>query len=734
MTAGSILAPQVIPLRIPTAGKAKHEIDTNTFIEIKSDTPDVALCYTIDGHKPEPFRRVGYRDCNTFKYKGPILLPAGKITVKALAVTKDCRESAVVTKVFVVDLVSPHTHTPDGNNDKTLQRDPSMQEKENGLCDLRLEKKEVNGKSKPDWNGVAQECQGVPKEKGFMPSPSVGQHLLNLNTSCDKEESSPATLRPESQFPSSAVSNRSLTSTQALKTQRGRDFLKCAQCFAPRSLDPFARFCEECGSLIPPVPGFSLSPPGEAQMGLCVECQTMVPLNTPTCIVCEAVMAPQSQPPASNYLKGKVVCPVCGSGNPVHVKLCMICENQLPEVQTLRPPPLYFTCFKCNAKNCIWAQFCGTCGVPLEPLYRQGCEDNLLWVAGDGFVVSEKNSLQNWQHSIVPVSTSKSDPLMRKEQGTQTVGLFYPSGKFLEKREHELASQKEERRQMSHRKTLFTSISPGRGYWRKQLDHVCEHLRSYAQNNMEFRTLIGEPQMGKLTSATIHEDGHQVSLRLNYALAINKEILTYTPTTFDYRGPSSSKGGTNGLYGRKATLPNEESQSILSPRKKIHRMAKTWECLDQEDKLCSKSRQLLKEVGPNGKGRPFLVEQLIDEGADPNCDSDENRPALTWAVLNKHHEAVPVLVQKGAAIDHPSGPLNNTALHEAILLGLEGLNCTEALLGCNANIKAKNTRGLSAYDLALKSNSDKIVSLFASKLGQGILDNTTTTKQSPTNY
>lgn len=36
------------------------------------------------------------------------------------------------------------------------------------------------------------------------------------------------------------------------------------------------------------------------------------------------------------------------------------------------------------------------------------------------------------------------------------------------------------------------------GYWRKQLDHISAHLRSYAQNNPEFRALIAEPRMGKV--------------------------------------------------------------------------------------------------------------------------------------------------------------------------------------------------------------------------------------------
>ncbi|XP_015684309.1 double zinc ribbon and ankyrin repeat-containing protein 1 [Protobothrops mucrosquamatus] len=123
------------------------------------------------------------------------------------------------------------------------------------------------------------------------------------------------------------------------------------------------------------------------------------------------------------------------------------------------------------------------------------------------------------QQSIISLPISRPDTEEKKDQGTQTVGLFYPSHKYLEKKESEAFLQKEKQIKTNNHKSLLTAISPGRGYWRKQLDHVCAHLRSYTQNNMEFRTLIGEPQMGKLISATVHKDGYQVSLQINYALA-----------------------------------------------------------------------------------------------------------------------------------------------------------------------------------------------------------------------
>ncbi|KAK2509901.1 hypothetical protein MC885_017670 [Smutsia gigantea] len=105
------------------------------------------------------------------------------------------------------------------------------------------------------------------------------------------------------------------------------------------------------------------------------------------------------------------------------------------------------------------------------------------------------------------------------------------------------------------------------------------------------------------------------------------------------------------------------------------------------------NRLLLREVGAAGEGRVSVIEQLLDDGADPNCSDNKDRPLITMAVVNKHHEAIPVLVQRGADIDQQWGP-------------------------CNASIQKKNMRGQTAYDLALGIGDDFITSLFAAKLSQ----------------
>ncbi|NWU50229.1 DZAN1 protein, partial [Dromas ardeola] len=766
MTAGSVSVPQVIPLRIPLPGKAKHEIDTNTLVELKSD-----------GSKPELIRKPGYGEHNTFKYKGPIVLPVGKIMVKALAVTKDCRKSTVVTKVFLVEYKQPNILFSVEDDDKNFLKDVATPEREGGMFTTKSKKNGVNMEIKPAWSEAPQDFQDLETEKKTAHRSLQGPQLpaSHLETTEYREESISALPIESLQFASSSAVTirKSLASTQVARIQRETDFLKCAHCSAPRLSNPLAHFCQECGSPIPPVPVRRLPPPEGAQMAPCLECGHLVPMNTPTCIVCESPIAPQLQPQTNNCIKGKVICQACGTGNPLHHKHCVTCESKLPEIQTPMfggdapppypshqrktvscskcnrvnqcdahfcdwcgakarpgPPPSYFACFKCGTSNRPYARFCGSCGVYIEPPSRVGSQNGSLMDAADllGFselrhTVKQFQAQVAWQPLPFSVPKSKAELKEREDKGTQTVGLFYPSSKMLEKKQLELISQTEKLEKMSDHKPLLTAISPGKGYWRKQLDHVCAHLRSYAQNNLEFRALIGEPRMGKINSATIHEDDHEVTITLNYALAINKDIHTIKPVKFSshyLNTVTEARGGQDGSQ----TSFGKDDHNVFHLGGKIKR-TKSITLTEKEDKLPPQSRELLDELGPNGKGRITLVEQLLREGADPNCTSEEDRPALTVAVLNKHAEAISLLVQKGADIDQQSGPHNTTALHEAVLLGSEGEECIRVLLHCNASIKKKNAKGQSAYDLAVTAGNNEVISLFASKFGQGMLDKLT---------
>ncbi|NWW12627.1 DZAN1 protein, partial [Oreocharis arfaki] len=701
MTAGSVSAPQIIPLRIPPPGKAQREIDTNTLIEIKSD-----------GSKPDLIRKPGHGACNTLEYKGPLLLPVGKIMVKALAVTKDYRESSVVTKVFVVEYQQPNVLLPGEDDDKNFLKDMATQNKEGGMFTTKPKKNRLNVEVKPAWDQTPQDLQGtVLLHKSDIPSlrSPQGPQLLasRLGTTEYREESTSAqpveSLQLSRGFAgSSAVtSQKSLTSTQVSRIQSESDFLKCAHCSAPRLADPLAHFCQKCGSLIPPVPVQRFPLPEGTQMAPCLECRHLVPMNTPTCIICESPIAPQLQPQNSICKKGKVICQVCGTGNPLHHKHCATCESKLPEVPMPMfggdscpphhgqqrktalcskcngvnqsdarfcawcgakarapapgPPPSYFSCSKCGTSNQPYARFCVSCGVYIEPPSRQSSPASPM-DHGDSLGSSQAKQLQAqvaWQPCPVSLTKPRTELTEREDKGTQTIGLFYPSSKLLEKKELELISQKEKVEKMSDHKPLLTAISPGKGYWRKQLDHVCAHLRSYAQNNLEFRTLIGEPQMGKINYATISEDDYDITITLNFA-AINKDIHANRAVKFSNDYPSAVTEVTHGQDGSQTNFGRGDHNLFYS-RGKVQR-TKSRTLTGQEYKLSPESRQLLDELGQTGKGRIPFIEQLLSDGADPNSLSEEERPALTVAVLNRRTGAISPLVQKGADIDQQSGP------------------------------------------------------------------------------
>ncbi|XP_053472594.1 double zinc ribbon and ankyrin repeat-containing protein 1 isoform X3 [Ictalurus furcatus] len=723
MTAGSIVAPFIIPIRIPTPGKAKHEIDTNTPIEIKSDTPDVSIFYTLDGTKPELLRKPGLGGSSTLRYTEPIRLPSGKVHVRAMAVTSDGRQSAVVTKVFVVDHVPSELQEPSDNNQEYPREDLAQSDEGlNSPGDASTKYLDVSNK----------EARSTRKNKGPR---FLSQRLPSAPVA-------PPTKRPQSAGDGDGLL-KNLNSTQIARLQRETDFLRCFKCLSHRPSDPFARFCLHCGAPVPPIPGQRLPPTEGGQMILCMQCKSMVPVNTSSCVVCEAPISPQLQPQASLRLQGKLICPSCGTGNPAHITYCVTCETRLsqadsPVLSGQRAPPLplsggkavpcskcnranhsdarfcdwcgaksghaakCLTCSKCGASSHPYASFCGSCGVFLEGPSRGSACSVQPGAPEDALEPEQSASARR----APAASTAR-----RVDAQTQTAGLFYPSSADLQKRSQQREAELSRQGQMSDRKPLLTAVSPGRGFWRKQLDHICAHLRSYTQNNSEFRALVGEPRMGRLISAVIEEDSYEVSLRVNFILA--------SPD----RSRSSPAGQLNGSSCEKLNLSDvTEGRTKLTSTASgpsARNRKKSYATITAERPPAYKDSLLLKDVGPEGRGRIAVLEQLLDEGANPSCLDSDERPPLVAAVLNGHCDVIPLLVQKGADVDQLSGPSNNGALHEAAALGTKGLRSAEILLGCNASLRRLNNHGQTPYDVAEASGCSSMLSLLAAHGGTG---------------
>lgn len=73
-------------------------------------------------------------------------------------------------------------------------------------------------------------------------------------------------------------------------------------------------------------------------------------------------------------------------------------------------------------------------------------------------------------------------------------------------------------------------------------------------------------------------------------------------------------------------------------------------------------RMLLKEVGKSGNGSATEVDHWIEQGANPNLRNKDNVPALHVAVLNKHLDAIPSLVNNGADVNI-RGPKCDATIH-----------------------------------------------------------------------
>ncbi|XP_041468283.1 double zinc ribbon and ankyrin repeat-containing protein 1-like [Lytechinus variegatus] len=762
MAAGAVVVPSIIPLRIPVQGKSKTDIDTNTYIELKSTTPDTDIFYTIDGTKPDPFQTIGQR--TTFMYQRPFRLTEGKRTVKALAMARDqTRESFVVSKTFFVEWVREE---PDDTDEESLleaearNQSPGLKLTASKTTTALLKKVVEAETRRPD------SVKGSNYRK-----PTVGTRFMENRMGTKKPSVSRGqkvgqgkkTPDPASEDDKKKSKKIPENFTQANRLQRQTDFLKCIFCFADRPADPFARFCISCGSPVPALPNARLPPPEPAQLGMCVGCHSMIPLNVSKCLVCEMDVPPQLVPQASVKLQDKLVCNECGTGNPANMQYCVTCEHPLtgankhlkPTYSQFAAPPepgkkgrllccskcgrvnnsdarycdwcgakpapttSLMTCSRCKAANQAYSSFCHSCGVLIEPPIRNDPRNNGITVGGKH---TSQVVDQNGEPSWVPMTVPKKEP-PKVSVSTMTAGIFYPSNKELIKKDLEQQEAKAKQDAMSDRKVTLTAVSPGKGYWRQQMDHICGHLKAHAQNNTDFRNQIGEPRMGKLVTAAVHEDGYELSLTVCFALRGSKDAMTGKPL-----GITKSTLLSDVTEGRRNSINSPVTQEKFSNNtkesssKKDSPKKKTIKKKPVNDKLTPYDKDLLREVGPKGDGDEEEVQRLLDEGADPNSENADGVPVLTITVLNKHFECIPALVFHGADVHKKVGQKGNTALHEAVQLGYDGKQGVVTLLNNGASAKVKNNRDETPAAMATRLGNESIINIFTSTAGQGMLD------------
>ncbi|XP_031695419.1 double zinc ribbon and ankyrin repeat-containing protein 1 isoform X3 [Anarrhichthys ocellatus] len=545
MTAGAVSAPLIIPIMHLETHRAKTHIDTNTPVSIQSDTPEVLIFFTLDGSKPTAWPR-GSAGSSSRKYGGPILLPAGRVAVRAIAVARNGRDSSTVTKVFSVELV-------DSNNEENF-----------------LQRNEQRLSEGTSFNSAGSSLR--PSEPIMMGnSPHPGPRFLTSQLVSPTKPQPPGSSQ-RSQSGTSGVMKQ-VSSTQTSRIHQQIDFLRCAQCLGPLPSDPFSGFCAQCGSSLPGLPEQRPPPAEGGQMLCCVFCNSLVPVNTQTCLICEASIHQQHQrlqnvaPSVRSADCRTLNCSRCKRLNRCDARFCDWCGSKPGHAASC------VVCWRCGASGHPYAFYCAACGAFLEAP-TTSCSDITRPVrcAATDQAAAQTSHDATWQAtpSSGPAPSTELAP-PTAEQFTQTVGLYYPSATELQRKEQQRTLQLSKQQATRDRRPLLTTVSPGRGFWRKQLDHLCAHLRSYAQINAPFRTLLGEPRLGRVTScvpallqmvsAVIQEDRQEVSLTVSFVSAGREEerqvCSQVEPAGEDGVGPA----------GRTETLSSVTERSGSDPPK-----------------------------------------------------------------------------------------------------------------------------------------------------------------------
>lgn len=702
--------PAIVPLKIPglgATGSRKWSVDTKTPIEMHSTTKGCLIFYTLDGTKPDPFKRIG--DKTTYQYTKAVNLQPGKRTLKAIAILRDgSKESNVNTKVFQV------AEAVVEENDKKM----------NTTWQCHVSDDEEDEIDKKMFKKVMTSDEKLPVEKKdpvrkILTGEVEESHKLNNIYGGIKEE----------------------------------EYLMCTYCGEPRPSDPYARFCNGCNSILPPAPGrirssyghsFQNAMKGSPQRKVeCKSCRTLNPIQAQECLVCDS---PLNDIPVLKRKKDKapepvssfIICPYCTRVNCGNARFCDWCgEKSSSKSRTVM-------CQRCTAENIVTSQYCCSCGKHLSAPPRESLEKVLekgdVKIKDAGSSPSSKGQLGllekltndesgNWKNIEFESVTRKQSKNVGIQAGDSMISAV------------QKLSLKDSNK-----------ISPGKGFWRQQVDYVAQHLKVYTQNNIEFREQFSNQPLMTLVSTTLNEVEDEENFKqliLNFSTpkdSLNgkkkKKNLLKTVNSGETlinalkQSSSSPTGKSRSASGRNRPSSAKSVESIInSPRESQNgsrpssgRKQKSKKTLEMEKldafymKLSEDTIKLLNLVKQTKEADVEEVELLLDsKDIDANISDENGIPLLKLAVQNRHFDILLSLILGGVDIDQVSGTKSNTALHEAVLQGMRGRDAVEILLENDASFTIKDKRGKTSYDLAVEAGIDSILNVFNQNTSKGLL-------------
>ena len=711
MSAGMIGVPAIVPLKIPGFGATasrKWSVDTKTPIEMHSTTKNCLLFYTLDGTKPDPFKKIG--DKTTYQYTKPITLPCGKRTLKAIAVFKDgSRESNVNTKIFQVSQAAIEDRDEEDGKFNTTWQCHESDDDHDEQIDARMFKK-------------------VMKNSQQSPSPEKKDPVRKIMTGDVEDE-------------------ENFELNGGIKEE---EYLMCVYCEEPRPADPYARFCNGCKAILPPAPGRIRSSYGgtfqnliKSNQKLKIECKICGTSNSSSaqeCIVCDSSLnglsksqlkSEKALEPASNF----IICPYCTRVNCGNARYCDWCgERSNSKSRTV-------ICLRCSTENLVSSQYCCSCGKNLPAPQRESLEKIL-----------EQGNVQ-----VKNLTTSSKGQLTLLEKltnGDQSEWKSVELESIKRKESKNIAVQAGDSMVSSLNKLSLkgpSKNSPGKGFWRQQADFVSQHFKTYTQNNIEFREKFSNESLSSLISARLEDDedkkmknlvllfsvpdvSSESTKKKKKQLTINSgETLMNALKKSGGSRPSSGRNQPSSIRSRPSsarsyTIQNSPRDSQNGSRPSSGCKTKTKKTMEKEKldtfygKLSLDTKDLLDVIKSDKAADVETVESLLDsDDVDIKACDENGIPLLKLAVLKKHFDILLSLILGGVDVDAISGSKKNTALHEAVLLGVVGKDAVEILLENNASFTITDKKGLSAYDLAVVNNVDAILAVFNQHTSKGLL-------------
>jgi len=766
-----VSVPVIVPLKAPGSlqgSSRKWQIDTSTRIEIHSNTKDCVLFYTLDCTKPDPFKKIGEK--TTYQYQSPFTLKHGKRTVKALAVLKSgLKESSVNTKVFQVVVAAPQAIESDDDEESNKTSWANQHVSDDDDFDNSYNDSERKMFKKVIGNSLHHEEKKAPQSMirrvvtAYSPvettsSPDFPQHFNNTRSPIR-----------------SPVNNNNFLPDEVLR---------CLSCHTPRPRDPYARFCNGCKSILPPAPGCVRMSYRDTNVEYqpCKNCGSIIPADSSNCGVCSEAL----KKTRGKVQNGRIKCEHCSTLNPMHTTECLVCDeklnNELTKIKS--PPPSkptedFISCSSCDRINCGDSRFCDWCGEKVKAqkssvtckscstendTYSQYCCN-----CGQKLSTPLRRSFQDTLGDMVEKQESSTMELLAtltmndsKDESWKQINIGSPPTR---KRFKNISIQAGDgiieksylhpEQSILNKQTPMIKLSPGKGYWRQQIDHVGQQLKIYAQNNIEFRESFSQYVMAGLKSVNMEVKEEELTLSAQFTIKTNSgkknkkfmpgnnesgETLIHAllasknPSSIINSRPESAKSTTSRPSSRPSSRPNSaRSTTSTSSRPSSARKKKKTITLKkmEKEKITKKLSKLTEEElkllsilksskSPNIEKFEVLLE---NENTNPDTKDENDIPLLKLCIKNKHIDLLKPLLSAGADINLISGVKENTALHECVLQGVSGRDSLNVLLNHKAiDLDVHDKKGQTAYVIALESGIDLLTNQFTAVMSKDLLN------------